>query len=150
MAQPQQQNHENLRAEQNHWAVRTINNKTNCAYRTYMRKLCNIRVRGFNIILSLHQRFFWPSLVVISPLHGPQFSGRALVWSTEFYIKLEPHRLCYWIERTCHRFQQKLISMSMNMLIFVNGFCICWITIFWGSHFVSRLATIFNSFIVKL
>ena len=36
MAQPQQQNHVNLRAKQNHRAVRTINNKTSCSYKTYV------------------------------------------------------------------------------------------------------------------
>ena len=39
MAQPQQQDHENLRAKQNHQAVRTINNKTSCAYKTYAQTL---------------------------------------------------------------------------------------------------------------
>ena len=66
-----------------------------------------------------------------------------VTWPSE-WRKRRPvyYTLHLWIEQTCHRFQQKLIFMSMNImniLTFVNGFCICWITIFWGSHFVSHL-----------
>ena len=43
---PPEQNHENLRTKQNHRAVRTINNKTNCAYKTCA-NFIGIRASGF-------------------------------------------------------------------------------------------------------
>ena len=77
----------------------------------------------------------------------------SLTWRTIHFpqnsiYKLEACRLCYWMERTCHRFQEKLILimlMIMNMVIFVHGFCIWWITICGGSHFVSSLSQNFRT-----
>ena len=74
--------------------------------------------------------------------------GKTQKQSQNSIYKLEACRLCYWMEGTCHRFQEKLILimlMIMNMVIFVHGFCIWWITICGGSHFVSSLSQNFRT-----